>query len=863
MSDVTIRQLAIQIRTTPERLLEQLRAAGVSATSVDQTITTEEKRILLLHLRQGATHSAAMPDVGGAATVVRDKITLNRTQPAKPIAKPVLKRQTVEIRTKRTVVVPVAEAKTDVSPVVEVVSAHESSAEPGTPAVATDALLSVDTSLEKTVAEGAVVVPDVAPEETAAVREKKREGKRPGVIHGSGYVTDEEDRGGKKKKGAAKVRGAAVTPGGRPRGEESGLLTSAARLLGGQIPVSSSDDDDAPVMVRRRRRKGPKPAAVASSVGALEHGFERPTAPVVREVLLPETITVAALAQQMSVKAVEVIKVMMKMGAMVTINQVIDQETASIVIEEMGHQVKLVKENALEASLWEAEHQGEAIRRPPVVTIMGHVDHGKTSLLDYIRRTKVTSSEAGGITQHIGAYHVDTPKGTITFLDTPGHEAFTAMRARGAKCTDLVVLVVAADDGVMPQTIEAIQHAKAANVPIVVAVNKIDKPEADPDRIRVELSQHGVIAEDWGGENMFQNLSAKTGQGVDELLDRILLQAEVLDLKAIPTGPARGVVVESRLDKGRGPVATILVTSGTLHRGDMLLAGGELGRVRAMVSDTGVYVDAAGPSIPVEILGLSGAPTAGEDVMVVADERKAREIAQFRQGKYREVRLAKDRKGASLENIFQHLSEGQASVLNVVLKTDVQGSLEAISEALKRLATNEVKVTLLGTGVGGITESDANLAVASSAIILGFNVRADSAARAVLEREGVDVRYYRVIYDLIDEVKAAMSGLLAPKVEERVVGEAEVREVFRSSKFGTVAGCMVLEGSIKRNLPVRVLRGGVIVHEGTIESLRRFKDDASEVRNGMECGIGVKNFQDVKAGDHIEAFETIHVTRQL
>ena len=595
-----------------------------------------------------------------------------------------------------------------------------------------------------------------------------------------------------------------------------------------------------------------------------EHGFEKPTEPVVRNVSIPETITIAELAKKMAVKPAVLIKEVMKMGEMVSINQVIDQDTAVLLTEELGHTAVIVKDNDIEDSLTvnNEDSSFEALTRPPVVTIMGHVDHGKTSLLDYIRKTHVTGSEAGGITQHIGAYHVATGKGVITFLDTPGHEAFTAMRARGAKCTDIVILVVAADDGVMPQTVEAIQHAKAAGVPIVVAVNKIDKEEAEPDNIKTQLTQYEVIPEEWGGEHMFQHISAKTGEGVDALLDTILLQAEVLELTAVAEGKAQGVVVESRLDRGRGPVATILVTKGQLQKGDVILVGKEYGRVRAMVGDDGKTCTVAGPSIPVEVLGLSGTPSAGDDAQVVKDERRAREIALFRQGKYRDVRLA-SRHAARLENIFENAAKGKVQSLNIVLKSDVQGSMEAIIESLNKVATDEVRVNFISSGVGGITESDVNLALASSAVLIGFNVRADASARALVESEGVDLRYYSIIYNLIDEVKTAMSGLLSPEVKEKILGLAEVRDVFRSSKLGAVAGCMVTEGTVKRALPIRVLRNNVVIYQGQLESLRRFKDDASEVRNGMECGIGVKNYNDIKVGDQIECYEQIEVSRTL
>ena len=593
------------------------------------------------------------------------------------------------------------------------------------------------------------------------------------------------------------------------------------------------------------------------------HGFEKPTGPIVYEVAIPETLTVAELAQKMSVKAAEVIKTMMSMGTMVTINQILDQETAAVVVEEMGHKVKLLKEDALEVELGlEKEAEGERFNRAPAVSVMGHVDHGKTSLLDYIRKTKVAAGEAGGITQHIGAYHVETDKGTITFLDTPGHAAFTAMRARGAKATDIVVLVVAADDGVMPQTKEAVQHAKAAGVPIVVAINKIDKPEANPDRIKQELVAEEVVPEDWGGDTQFIPVSAHTGEGIDRLLEAILLQSEMLELTAVKDAPARGVIIESRLDKGRGPVSTVLVQSGTLHKGDVLLAGQEYGRVRALLDENGNAVEEAGPSIPVEVLGLSGSPSAGDDAIVVADERKAREVALFRQGKFRDVKLKRQQE-AKLENMFTQMTEGELAALNIVLKTDVQGTQEALSDALTKLSTGEVEVKIVASGVGGINESDVNLAMASNAIMIGFNVRADAVAKRIIEEEGVDLHYYSVIYDAIDEVKQALTGMLAPEYKEQIIGLAEVRDVFRSPKFGAVAGCMVVEGVVKRNNPIRVLRDNVVIYEGELESLRRFKDDVQEVKSGFECGIGVKNYNDVKVGDHIEVYEHVKVTRTL
>ncbi|MCP1366231.1 translation initiation factor IF-2, partial [Halomonas sp. BBD48] len=597
--------------------------------------------------------------------------------------------------------------------------------------------------------------------------------------------------------------------------------------------------------------------------GGGKHGFQKPTQPIVREVAIPESISVADLADKMAIKANEVIKAMFTMGAAVTINQTIDQDTAAIVVEEMGHKPKLVKDDALETEVLEGiSYEGEEITRAPVVTVMGHVDHGKTSLLDYIRRTKVATGEAGGITQHIGAYHVEHETGDVTFLDTPGHAAFTAMRARGAQATDVVILVVAADDGVMPQTVEAVEHAKAAGVPLVVAVNKIDKQGADPDRVKNELSQHGVISEEWGGDTQFVHVSAKTGEGVDALLEAVLLVSEVLELKAVPDAPGKGVVVESRLDKGRGPVATVLVQNGTLRRGDIVLAGLHYGRVRALTNELGQQVESVGPAMPVEIQGLDGTPEAGEDFMVLADEKKAREVANFRQGKYREVRLARQQK-AKLENMFSQMGQDEVAKVNIVLKADVQGSLEAIRGALEELSTGEVEVAVVSSGVGGITGTDANLALASDAIVVGFNVRADAAAREIIEREGLDLRYYSVIYQLIDEVKQAMSGMLAPEWKEEIVGVAEVRDVFKAPKIGAVAGCMVIEGTVYRNKRIRVLRDNVVIYEGELESLRRFKDDVNEVRNGMECGIGVKNYNDVQVGDKIEVFDQIRVERSL
>lgn len=673
----------------------------------------------------------------------------------------------------------------------------------------------------------------IAPEEAEVKKPAAEEAPKPKPAHVNREKPDNKKRGGEQQRNS-----------GRP---------------------TSRDDDrdfrDGDAAPRRRKRRKPEKTTHAAG----QHAFAKPTAPMVHEVKIPETISVADLAQKMAVKATEVIKVMMSMGAMVTINQVIDQDTAAIVVEEMGHTAVLLKGTGLEDELVEGYKNiasGEAKPRAPVVTIMGHVDHGKTSLLDYIRRTRVTAGEAGGITQHIGAYSVTTEKGRITFLDTPGHAAFTAMRARGANCTDIVVLVVAADDGVMPQTIEAIQHARAANVPIIVAVNKMDKPQADPDRVRTELGQYSIIPEDWGGENIFAYVSAKKGDGIDALLDSILVQAEVLELTAVEDAPAKGVVLESHLDKGRGAVADLLVQQGTLRKGDIALVGMQYGRIRAMFDETGKQKDSATASTPVEILGLSGTPSAGDEFIILNDERKAKEVALFRQGKFKEVKFAKQ-KAASLEGIFTQMSKEEVPVLNIVIKADVQGSAEAICDSLVKLSTNDVRVKIVGQGVGGINETDVTLAMASRALLIGFNVRADAKAKRVAEDEGVELHYFSIIYDVIDLVKNGLTGLLLPEIKEQIVGLAQVRDVFRATKYGVVAGCMVIEGTIKRHLPVRVLRNNVVIFEGELDSLRRFKDDVNEVRHGTECGIGVKNYNDIKAGDQIEVYEKISVARKL
>lgn len=833
MADVTVKQLAQVVGIPVERLLSQLQEAGLSFSDAQQTVNEEQKRTLLAHLKSGSVREAhAAPE----------RITLRRRSLSQvTVGHDVHSGKTVniEVRKKRTYVkravleektpdvleetAPEAVEDAQTAPIIEpVVASAEGEAAPAAPEtgehVVTEPIIEAAVE-EPIVLEPVVVAPPPVPAKPAAEK------------------SDSDNFRKAKKKGRHEAPSR--------QEDERDLVNRGKRHKG------------------KKRRGNEKSDRYREAEEALTHGFAMPQAPMIREILLPETITVAELAKRMSVKAAEVIKTLMGLGAMASINQVIDQDTAAIVVEEMGHKANLLKDDAIEHTLGEVISKGSTLEtRAPVVTIMGHVDHGKTSLLDYIRRTRVAIGEAGGITQHIGAYHVNTPRGDITFLDTPGHAAFTAMRARGAQATDIVVLIVAADDGVKPQTIEAVQHAKAAKVPMIVAVNKMDKPGADPERVMNELSAYDVIPEAWGGDTMFVNISAKTGLGIDSLLESILLQSEVLELKAHTDGAAKGVVIESRLDKGRGPVATILVQSGTLHKGDILLAGFQFGRVRALVGDNGDLVESAGPSIPVEVLGLSAIPHAGDEAVVVPDEKKAREVALFRQGKFRDVKLARKQK-TSLEGIFDSMATTGAKVLNVVLKADVQGSVEAIADALVKMSNDEVKVEVIASGVGGITESDVHLAIASSALMIGFNVRADAGARRLAESESVALHYFSVIYDIVDQVRSALSGMLAPQFKESIVGIAEVRDVFRSPKLGAIAGCMVTEGTLKRNNPIRVLRDNVVIYEGTLESLRRFKDDVLEVRQGFECGIGVKNYNDVKPGDLIEVFETIEIKRDL
>ncbi len=850
MSEVTVEQFALTVGIPVDRLLTQLQDAGLVATAPGDKITEDEKLQLLAHLRK----SHGRKETLGVSEPQR--ITLRRKSHSElklAGAQGRVKTVNVEVRRKRTYVKRSVIAEQETKQRDAVRADFEAAQEAAHRVAEEEAAVQARLEAERQAREQEAAAAAAALEAVAAPEEVPADLEPSAPVD---MVADAEDAQERLEEARRKTEEEAE----RRREEEAAKRELEAEAKRAELQ-RKEEERRARTKASRAKRGGRKAARTAPVPS--RHQFTKPTAPVIRDVILPETVSVGDLAQKMSVKATEVIKALMKMGTMVTINQVIDQETAAVVVEEMGHTYQLAKDSAVEDEVAvNAETVGEEVARAAVVTIMGHVDHGKTSLLDYIRRTKVAAGEAGGITQHIGAYHVETDKGMVTFLDTPGHAAFTAMRARGAKATDIVVLVVAADDGVMPQTEEAVQHAKAAGVPLIIAVNKIDKEDADPDRVKNELAQRDVIPEAWGGDTMFQHVSAKTGEGIDALLDSILLQADLLELKTVGDGPAKGVVLESRLDKGRGPVATVLVQRGLLRKGDILLAGSHFGRVRAMLDETGRDVDEAGPSIPVEVLGLSGTAQAGDEAVVVVDERKAREVALVRQGKSRELKLARQQK-AKLDSLFDQMSEGEVNSLNVVLKADVQGSVEALGDALQKLSTDEVKVTIVASGVGGITESDANLAVASEAVVIGFNVRADASARKLINEEGLDLRYYSVIYEAIDEVKHALQGLLAPEFKEQIVGLAEVRDVFRAPKIGAVAGCMVVEGVVKRNNPIRVLRDNVVIYEGELESLRRFKDDVNEVRNGLECGIGVKNYNDVKAGDQIEVYERIQVQRTL
>jgi translation initiation factor IF-2 len=846
MAEVTVADFAKVLKVPVDRLIEQLDEAGIKVGGPNDVISEDAKLELLTHLKKNHGRK-------DAADSAPRRITLNRKSNSElKLASGQGRARTinVEVRQKRTYI------KRDVLEEQARKQQEELDA-------ARRAQEEARTAVERSVREEQEKREAAERERLAAEQREAEERKRAEEEQRRAAAADEaaKQRAEEERKKAAQSEKEAQQ---RAEAERARQKAKKERM------VEEPTDGDhtlhvADGMAGRRKKKKQRRRSVPVNVEPA-HVFEKPTAPVVREVEIGETITVSELASRMAIKSNEVIKTLMNMGMMVTINQVLDQDTATLVVEEMGHTAKPLKETAIEdeliQSVSEAASSEAAVTRAPVVTIMGHVDHGKTSLLDYIRRTKVAAGEAGGITQHIGAYNVATPKGRITFLDTPGHAAFTAMRARGAKVTDIVVLVVAADDGVMPQTIEAIQHAKAAKVPIVVAINKIDKPGGDLDRIRRELSNYELISEEWGGETLFVSVSALTGQGVDKLLESLLLQAELLDLKAVDSGPAAGVVLESSLERGRGAVATVLINKGKLQVGDTLLAGQEYGRIRAMFDENGQAITAAGPSMPVVVLGLSGTPAAGDDVQVVADERQARDVAAFRHSSKRESKLA-HQQAAKLENIFSQMQTGGTPSIQLLIKADVHGSAEALRDALEKVSSEDVKVTVVGGAVGGITESDVQLAATSKAIIIGFNVRADAAARGAIKESGVDIRYYSIIYEAIDDIKAAASGLLAPEIREQIVGLAEVREVFRSPKFGNVAGCMVVDGYVRRSNPIRVLRENVVIYEGQLESLRRFKDDVSEVRAGTECGIGVRNYNDVKVGDQIECYERTEIVRKV
>ena len=840
MADVTVTQFAEVLKVPVDKLLTQLDEAGIKVSGSDDTISEDAKLELLSHLRR----AHGQDDTPATAAAPR-RITLKRkSQSELRLSGSQGRSRTVnvEVRRKRTYIkrdVLEKQAQEEQEELDRVRREEEERVEAA----------AREQERLKTEREQAVKREQEEREKEKQAKESAEEEARRSAEKAAADAAEEKARL-EKAEADARARRSKDKAKGKPKRAETRYGRKELHVAGDKSG--------------RRKRKTPTRRRPISMGGDSKHGFERPTAPVIHEVEIPEGISVAELAQRMAIKGNEVVKVLFNMGAMVTINQVIDQDTATLVVEELVHIAKPIESTDVDEKLLagETELSGEAVPRPPVVTIMGHVDHGKTSLLDYIRRTKVADHEAGGITQHIGAYSVETDKGKIAFLDTPGHAAFTAMRARGAQATDIVVLVVAADDGVMPQTIEAIQHSKAAGVPLVVAINKIDRENSDPERVKNELSQHEVIPEDWGGEQIFVNVSAKTGDGVDALLDAILLQAEVMDLTAVAEGPAHGLVIESSLEKGRGAVATLLVQAGTLKQGDMIIAGEEYGRIRNMFDETGASIKEAGPSSPAVVLGLSKTPSAGDDFLVVKSERKAREVAEFRQSKSRDAKLAQQQ-ASKLDDMFSKMQEGDTSTVSVIIKSDVHGSAEALRDALVKLSTDEVKVDVLSSGVGGITETDANLAAASNASIIGFNVRADAAARSAIKESGVDVRYYSIIYEAIDDVKAALSGLLAPEIREQIVGLAEVKDVFSSPKFGDIAGCIVSEGYVKRSNPIRVLRDSVVIYEGELESLRRFKDDVNEVRSGTECGIGVKNYSDVKVGDQIECFERIEVARTL
>ena len=842
MADVTVTQFAEVLKVPVEKLLTQLDEAGIKVKGSDDTISEDAKLELLSHLRR----SHGQDDTPATAAAPR-RITLKRkSQSELRLSGSQGRSRTVnvEVRRKRTYI------KRDV---LEKQALEEQEALDAERRAAEERVEAEARALERAKAEqeAAVKAKEVAKEKEEQALKDAEEQARQDAKKAEVDAAEEKTRL-EKAEADARARRSKDKEKAKPKPKRQ-----ETRYGRKELHVAGDKSG-------RRKRKAPSRRRAVSMGGDSKHGFERPTAPVIHEVEIPESISIAELAKRLAIKGNEVVKVLFNMGAMVTINQVIDQDTATLVVEELGHIAKPAESAEMDEQLLadETPTEGESVSRAPVVTIMGHVDHGKTSLLDYIRHTKVAAGEAGGITQHIGAYSVTTDKGMITFLDTPGHAAFTAMRARGAQATDIVILVVAADDGVMPQTIEAIQHSKAAGVPMVVAINKCDRENADPERVKNELSQHEVIPEEWGGEQQFVNVSAQTGDGIDKLLDSILTQAEVMDLTAVTEGPARGLVIESSLEKGRGAVATLLVQAGTLRQGDMVIAGEEYGRIRNMFDETGTSIDEAGPSSPAVVLGLSKTPSAGDDFLAVKNERKAREVAEFRQTKTREAKLAQQQ-ASKLDDMFSQMREGELSTVPVIIKSDVHGSAEALRDSLTMLSNDEVKVKVLGSTVGGITETDVNLAAASDAFIIGFNVRADATARTAIKESGVDVRYYSIIYEAIDDVKTALTGLLAPEIREQHVGLAEVKEVFSSPKLGDIAGCIVSEGFVKRSNPIRVLRDNVVIYEGELESLRRFKDDVNEVRSGTECGIGVKNYTDVRVGDQIECFERIEVARTL
>ena len=851
MSQVTVSQLAEVLGIAVDKLLTQMAKAGISIASGDAAVSNDDKKKLLAHLRSAHGKSESDATAPRKVTLKRKSVSELRIQGSGPRAS--TRTVNVEFRKSRTYV------KRDA---LQDAGLHDPDREQAQQAlkeaqerreseekVREEAAEKIRLEAEAIVAAEAAKVALKAAEEQAQKaqeEESQREAEEKAVEAAAKLKAEEDDR----KKEEERVRKIAEEQHRRKK-ERAKPSTRYGRK---ELHVAGG-------AAARRRKPGRR---VSASSRPTEHGFSKPTAPVIRDVAIPETIVVAELAKLLAIKAGEIIKVLMNMGMMVTINQPLDQDTAILVVEELGHSAKPAEEKGVEQELKADEvlEEGEGVTRPPVVTVMGHVDHGKTSLLDYIKASKIADAEAGGITQHIGAYHVKTERGIITFLDTPGHAAFTAMRARGAKATDIVVLVVAADDGVMPQTKEAIHHARAAGVPLIVAINKIDIPDSDIERVKSELSKEEVISEEWGGEELFVHVSAKTGEGIEDLLEGILLQAELLELKADPDRRAQGLVIESSLDKGRGPMATVLVQNGTLRRGQMVLAGQEFGRVRAMFDETGAAIETAGPSMPAVILGLSGVPFAGDEMLVVANERKAREAAGLRQDRQRESRLAQQQ-AANLANLFENMGKGEQLAVNLLIRADVQGSVEALKDSLTSLSNDDVKVNVVASGVGAITGSDASLAHASSAIIIGFNVRADSSARKVIQENDLDLHYYSIIYEAIDEVKAAITGLLGTETRETIVGLAQVKDVFRSSKLGAIAGCLVIEGHVKRANPIRVLRDNVVIFEGELESLRRFKDDVSEVQSGTECGIGVKMYNDVKPGDQIECFERTEVARTL